>query len=150
LSLSAIEERDSCSLYSRERLSFLYRGERLVLYIYRKGSVSLLYTKEALSLCKGGLSLFSVKERESLLLSAEKRVSFSCIERRQTPPLYKGESLSLPSLQRGDSFSLLIPEKRERLPSLYTEEGSFSLQGRASVSSRERTGGRQGRKSRKR
>ena len=64
-----------------------------------------------------------------------------------------GVGRSVSPLQRRDSFSLqgrecpsilcggerLIPEKRECLSSLYIEEDPFSLQGRASVSSIERT-----------
>ena len=46
------------------------------------------------------------------LLYIEERVSLRDIERRETPYLYKGESVSLLYKEEADSFSI---ERRERL-----------------------------------
>ncbi len=108
---------------SRRQTPSLYNGE----------SVSLLDREKAGSL--------SIQERECLpstcragtpLLCTEDRVSLFSIERRQTPSLYRRESVALLYVEEADSSLFSI----ESISLLYVEEADcFSVHKRECLSS---------------
>ena len=108
MSLFYIERRETPSLSrGEERVSLFYIERRETPSLSRGESVSLLYIGERLLLYKEE-RLSSIQRGEWLLYKGE-RVSLFYIERRETPSLSRGESVSLlyrretPSLSKGES-----------------------------------------------